>query len=323
MRIRWINKWLFFSFIFLILTYGVSLYPQVMEFGEEEEAQMEIKEEGEEKPKEEELIEEFAPEEKIEEVIEVKEVPPLPIFAVQRIYAIKRNRFELIPRFGFSINDPYVQHYAFNIGFNWYITEVLAVGGEFVWYYFNDETDTNFHLARSYRLIEPINEYRFGAYVNFSYIPAYGKFALMNYWILYWDIFLTGGVGFTETRPIAAIDPEYRSFKDFNYSITVPIGIGGRLFLSRFIAVFVEIRGYLTPQKIENNSIGKYTCTSLEKCREEAATSGEGPSGEERWADSRANPDTWYGKTDWTFNIMFHAGLSIYLPPTFTYQLPK
>ena len=32
------------------------------------------------------------------------------IYAVQQVYALRKNRVELLPSFGFSLNDPYVSH---------------------------------------------------------------------------------------------------------------------------------------------------------------------------------------------------------------------
>ena len=105
-------------------------------------------------------------------------VPPPPIWVVQRAYVLRARRFELIPRFGFSLNDQFVSHYGFGGQLNWYITEVLAIGIEGQWFFWNPESDTNYFTSRSFRVSVPINEYWMGFYLNFQYVPMYGKFAM-------------------------------------------------------------------------------------------------------------------------------------------------
>jgi len=221
-----------------------------------------------------------------------------PIWAIQQIYALKGGRFELMPFYGISMNDPYVVHSAFGVGLNYYITEVLALGVNFLWFYgFNAETDTMFHVGRSFRLSVPINEYQLNANLNFSYVPLYGKFALFNEWILHWDAWLTGGVGLMRSRPVPMIDPDFRTF-DWNNLVEFNVGVGGRIFLSRFLAIFFEIRDYMFLEKVENP-------VALN---------------DETWESAKKN---WYGDDSFTSNVMVHAGVSIFIPFAFDYELTK
>lgn len=221
-----------------------------------------------------------------------------PIWAVQQIYALKAGRFELSPFFSISLNDPYVVHSAFGVGLNYYITEVLALGVNFLWFYgFNAETDTTFHAGRSFRLAVPINEYQLGTNLNFSYVPLYGKFALFNEWIVHWDAWLSGGVGLMRSRPVQVIDPDFRTF-DWNNLLSFNVGFGGRIFLSRFLAVFFEVRDYMFMEEVENQ---------------------EAPN-DPVWQE---NPDNWYGDPVFTSNVMVHVGVSIFIPFAFEYELTK
>jgi hypothetical protein len=75
------------------------------------------------------------------------------IYAVQQIYALRSNRVELMPSFGFTLNDPFVSHPNFGLGLNYWITNVLAVGANMNWYQgLESESDLNFHVRRSTRL---------------------------------------------------------------------------------------------------------------------------------------------------------------------------
>ena len=110
------------------------------------------------------------------------------IYAVQRMYVVRRGRFELAPSLAFTVNDPYVSHPALSVGLNYWVTNVLAVGANFLWYQgIESESDLNFSVRRSTRLAVPITEYQLGAHLNFTYVPIYGKFSMFNTSIFQWD----------------------------------------------------------------------------------------------------------------------------------------
>ncbi|MBN2672283.1 MAG: outer membrane beta-barrel domain-containing protein [Deltaproteobacteria bacterium] len=222
-----------------------------------------------------------------------------PIWAIQQVYALRKGRFDLQPSFGVSLNDPFVQHQSFNLGLSYYITEVLSIGVSFNWYRFLDkETDVNYSISRASHQTVPINEYFWGGQLNMTYVPMYGKFAFLENWILHWDVWFIGGGGFIFTRPIPVIDPDYRSF-EYEMKIAFNVGIGGRLYLTRFLAVFVELRDYIFPEKLEE------------------LTTYSDP-------DMRADDSLWISDdVKLTNNVTLQAGISIFLPPTFEFKLPK
>lgn len=222
-----------------------------------------------------------------------------PIWAIQQVYALRKGRFDLQPSFGVSMNDPFVQHQSFNLGLSYYITEVLSIGVSFNWYRFLDkETDVNYSISRATHQTVPINEYFWGGQLNMTYVPMYGKFAFLENWILHWDVWFIGGGGFIFTKPISVIDPDYRTF-DYEIKVAFNVGIGGRLYLTRFMAVFVELRDYIFPEKLEE------------------LTTSSTPS-------IRADESNWISDdVKLTNNVTLQAGISIFLPPTFDFKLPK
>ncbi len=239
------------------------------------------------------------------------DLEPPEIVAVQRVYALRYRRWEIVPRVGFSMNDQFVSHYSFGGQLNWYITDVLALGLEAKWFYLNTESDVNYFTQRSFRVSVPINEYLIGISLNFSYVPIYGKFAIFNRWIFHWDTFIIGGLGVTATRPIAVIDAEFREFEDWNWNITFNIGLGGRIFIRRWLAFFAELRMYGFPQPLEAREIAPLSdCNSQQNCPD-------------TWRDQRANSATWTDEDgEFAVNVMAQIGVSFFLPPTFEYELP-
>ena len=100
------------------------------------------------------------------------------MYAVQQIYALRYHRVEVNPYFGLTMNDQFVGHNGPGLGVNFYITNVLAVGVNGNFYAaLNSNSDFNFQTSRAARVGEPITEYAWNANLNFSYVPAYGKFA--------------------------------------------------------------------------------------------------------------------------------------------------
>lgn len=223
------------------------------------------------------------------------------VYAVQRIYALRLNRLELSPSGAFTMNDPYVSHPAFSLALNYWFTNVLAVGVSGLWYQWSDqlnESDLNFFVRRNTRLGIPITQWQMGAYLNFTYVPFYGKFSVFRKFIFQWDAYIVGGVGMMRTRPVPVIDPEFRSF-DFGNRVAFNLGIGLRIFVTRYLGVTLEFRNYAYLERFENLEVSPDPTL-------------------------RNDPATWFAdSTSFTNNITTQIGFTLFFPFTFDYRLPK
>lgn len=222
------------------------------------------------------------------------------IYAVQQIYALRKNRIELMPSFGFSLNDPFVSHANIGAGANYWITNVLAVGANLNWYQgLEQESELNFHVRRSTRLGTRPTQFQFGASLNMTYVPAYGKFSMFKRYIFQWDAYLEGGIGVMRTRPVPVVDPQIRSF-DYTYKLSIlNPALGLRVFVTKWLAVFGEARVYPYLEKLENLNVGL----------------GE---------TARAKKDSWLDSSSTlVFNVVASVGLSVYFPFGVDYKLPK
>ena len=226
------------------------------------------------------------------------------IYAVQQIYALRLKRVELGASAAFNLNDPYVSHPAAALSLNYWWTNVLAFGVNFLWYDWSffprvDPTATKdlpFFVQRSTRLGVPITQWQMAANLNFTYVPFYGKFSMFNKFIFQWDSYLVGGVGFMRTRPIPRFDPEVREF-DYEFRASFNVGLGIRVFLTRWLAMYGEFRNYMYLEKFEN--------TQVDPLR-------------------RTDKSTWFAKgSTFTNNTMVHFGLTFFFPTKFEYRLPK
>lgn len=224
------------------------------------------------------------------------------VYAVQQIYALRRGRFEINPYWSQSLNDQFVSHPGPGLAVNYYLTNVLAVGVNGTYYQpFNSDADFNFENRRATRIAVPLTEYLGGYAVNFTYVPMYGKFSGFSQFIFHYDGYLVGGVGGLFTRPIPVIDPDNRKF-DFEHRIAFNLGFGLRIFLNRWFAVTGEIRNYIYVEHLENTEVA---------ANQAAAQNPNDP----------ASP--WIKEKPLTVNVQAQVGISMFLPFSWEYRLPK
>jgi outer membrane beta-barrel protein len=230
------------------------------------------------------------------------------IYAMQQIYALRVRRFEVNPYFGFTFNDQFVSHPGPGLAINYYITNVLAIGVNGNYYrWFNIDSDFNAQVRRAVRVAVPLTEYDWGANLNFTYVPAYGKFAGFSDFIFHYDAYIVGGVGALSTRPIPVIDPDNRNFP-WKPKIAFNAGIGLRVFFNRWFAATLEMRDYIFPDKLEALTIDPMS-----------------PGDEDTWYDDGNRGGTSYenAQARLTNAVQAQVGISIFLPFSFEYRLPK
>ena len=144
----------------------------------------------------------------------------------------------------------------------------------------------------------PLTEYQWQAALNFTYVPMYGKFAGFSDFIFHYDAYVVGGVGAISTRPIAVVDPDNRMFEWDEPKVAFNVGIGLRIFFNRWFAVNARSsRLHL-----------------LRQAREHEVVDPRRPSQDRRLGTA---------KTKLTNNVQAQLGVSIFLPFSWEYRLPK
>lgn len=225
------------------------------------------------------------------------------ILAVQQRFIIKKRRFEIMPFWGVTLNDQFVKHPGLGMAINYYITEVMAVGinGEYFGgipnFDLNVDSAFNAQVRRAARVGVPLTEYAWSAAANFTYVPANGKFAGFQNFIFHYDAYVVGGIGALSTKPIPVIDPDFRQF-DYKPKPAFNAGIGLKIFLNRWFAAVLEVRDYIFLDELENLEI-------------------------EPTNEGRATESSWTGKSTLTNNVQAQLGVSVFIPFSFEYRLPK
>jgi outer membrane beta-barrel protein len=218
-----------------------------------------------------------------------------PLYAVQQIYALRVRRFEINPYWSITLNDQFVSHPGPGIQLNYYITNVLYAGLDGNYYQpFNVDSDFNAQVRRAARVAVPLVEYQWSAGLHAGYVFSYGKFAGFQDFIFHYDAYAVGGVAFLSARPIPVIDPDNRSF-DYEPELGMSVGIGLRVFFSKWFGATFELRNYVVPERRENLII----------------------------APNPTDKATWVGDKELVVHTQFQMGASIFIPFSFDYRLPK
>ncbi len=221
---------------------------------------------------------------------ELKPVSWQDIVVVMRKPFLKIRRTDLMPFLSTTMNDNMIRHYAAGAQFNYFLTDVLAVGVEGQYYtkQFREPFDL---VGRQARRLPTINKYNFSAALNFHYVPVYGKFAILDQKLVAWETYFTAGVGVTQSEVVPR-DPRFGSFN--NLLITPNIGASMRFFLFQWLTVNVGIRDYIFVDRFEPVGRSDTMFTSPDVAKENA--------------DSAL-----------INNVMFQIGVSFWIPPTFEY----
>jgi outer membrane beta-barrel protein len=216
------------------------------------------------------------------------------IVVVPRKAFLKGGRFEFAPFSGVSVNDNLIRHYSFGGAINYFLSDAFSVGIEGQ-YYVKQLSETEENVGLLYNRIPTLNHYKYSGALMFGYAPVYGKFAWFNKQIMHWEIFANAGVGGIVTEIIPR-NPGLQSFD--SQRIMVPVGIGTRFFLFNWLTVNFMLRDYLFTDLYE--PLARSTTNLMD------------PAAAKNAADSA-----------FVNNVMFYAGVGLYLPAKFSYKTPR
>lgn len=178
------------------------------------------------------------------------------IHVVQPKPVLQKGRFEAAPKLGVTMNDSVVRNYKVGANLNFHIIEPLYIGAVGEWYDFGGV------LGGTTDVFEQVQNQTGtsaeGAVLNWyggldiGYVPFWGKFALFNRGIAFYDFAVTVGGGAVNAS-----------------SIKIPTGttggagsvsLSGRIFFNKWLALTVEIRDIIF---MANLSTGAETVSAL------------------------------------------------------------
>ena len=218
------------------------------------------------------------------------------ILVVVRKPFLKQRRTELQPFVGTTMNDNMVRHYTVGGELAYYLTDVLAIGVEGMYYAHSFEEPFDL-VARQARRLPTVNQYKWSGALDFHYVPVYGKFAVLDKKLITWEVYFTAGIGAGQSEVI----PRDTKFPGFTNLLIEPnIGVNMRFFLAKWLTVNVGIRDYIFYDHFEPTD--RPGMNNITATAQGASDHSDG---------ALIN------------NVMFQVGLSFWLPTSFEYTTFK
>lgn len=164
----------------------------------------------------------------------------------RRVHVIEQRPFilalraEIAPQFAYTVNEV-LYHYVQASGtFRFHITDEWAVGLNYS-HYFSEITAGYESVQNDFAVFPETIPIRWFAGAEVNYTPVYGKFILFDSWIVNWNAWVSVGAGVTQT----GVD---------NFHPTGTVGLGARLFLTRWLALHVELKDHIYNENFKAGS---------------------------------------------------------------------
>ena len=166
------------------------------------------------------------------------------IKAVSRHFFLKKNRFELTPAMGLSMNDAFFRNYIVQVDATYHILEPLAVelrvGGSFI----GEPLEPVRFLRDEFTVLTDLIRPVYFVDLSGSFTPLYGKTSLFADWIWHYDMYVAGGLGVTGVAMLGGANLDMQALA---HQPTLNLGGGMRGFVTRWLVVHVDVRDYIFP----------------------------------------------------------------------------
>jgi len=218
------------------------------------------------------------------------------IVVVPRKAFLKGGRLELAPFTGMSVNDVLIRHYSFGADLTYYLTDVFSVGAQGQ-YFIKERSERESLTGYQFNRVSTLNRFKQAWHLVFGYVPAYGKWGLLNKYIVHWDVSINGGIGFIQTEIIPVL-PTDASFG--GWRVCPMVGLSTRMFVTDWLSISMGLRDYIFLDKFEplNRHAFEGRAMTLEEAKSHASSS-------------------------LVQNMMVFFSVGLYLPPSFNYKTPR
>ena len=173
------------------------------------------------------------------------------IHVIQPKPVLQKGRFDLTPRLGMTVNDAVYRNVMVEVTGHYHFTERVYAGAMGQWYglsaFLGGPTQTYRDVnAQTQALVDaPHLNWSGGAEVGF--VPLFGKFALFNRGIIFYDLSVTAGVTFNEAASIASPTVRERA-------VGGTMSVATRFFLNDWMALNLEVRDVLYQARLSGVS---------------------------------------------------------------------
>ena len=171
------------------------------------------------------------------------------IEVVQRKPFLRKGRVELTPRFGSTVNDALIQQFEVGGALTYHINEFIWASGNFRWFDLGElggVTDAYNLVLEETSSAPDLVEMKWYGGLDVGIVPLYGKFALFNAGIVFYDVSVFVGGGYA-THVTGQTNGEAGAPAG-------SVGIQPRIFLGDWIALTAEVRNTIFPAEVLGGS---------------------------------------------------------------------
>jgi len=185
---------------------------------------------------------------------------------VQNRFFLKAGRFELSPLLGFVPNNPMVKRYTGGLMGAYHLTESFSIEGAFI---YSPDLGTNDLKGLTNTLVviategqasgagfqQPVDKLVLGATFAARWAPIYGKINLIGERVLNFDFYGTAGLGLLSIEKFYArysgdpLAPVTLAAHETKPVVPLNLGLGFDFFLTQSVALKIDARNYLYPDK--------------------------------------------------------------------------
>ncbi len=154
------------------------------------------------------------------------------IRVIQRRPFLKRQRFELQVLGGLGVADSMFRHVSVVANGRFHLNEKWAVGASYQ-HSFSSESGLLSTVTEDFEVFPERSVIRYTTTVDAEWTPIYGKMAFFDGGVVHFDMYLLFGAGVTQTS------------RSSSPRVTGTIGVGGRLMLTPWLTMVMELRDNL------------------------------------------------------------------------------
>lgn len=176
--------------------------------------------------------------------------------AVPRKELFKRNRLEISPYTGVSLNDAFYEHLTIGGALVYYPHDVFGIGLGAEYFYVHPGTNAQREVRDIYTSVPAVFDLpQLFAHLDFYWVPLYGKVSLFDKFILTLDAYTSVGFG---------IETAFASTSHF----AAHFGIGKHIAINQWAAVKLDLRDHIYVDEavvggIARSTVQNYVMLSL------------------------------------------------------------
>jgi outer membrane beta-barrel protein len=170
------------------------------------------------------------------------------IAVVQRKPVLRKGRVEFTPQIGWTVNDSLIQQFELGGQLKYHASEFLLFGVDFGWFDLGElggVTDEYLDVLSKTSSIPEVVELKWWAGGHVGVVPIYGKFAIFDAAVVYYDLSVFVGAGYM--THVTGLGGEAGAPGG-------DLGLQFRIFMNKWLALSMNLHDRIVPVELKAGS---------------------------------------------------------------------